>query len=602
MKAENKWKTIGKRLLVFLLAVSFSLETACTFSESAKTNGNSESQFEENDNSPKNAVQQAFANYTEQVFQSEITSSTLNMHYTLAHPENYGITEYPITYGSIYEETAESSAILENWEYNLKNFDKEELSVSQQMTYDIMMDFIKEEESTEKYAFYREILKPTTGIQSQLPVLMAEYTFYDEDDVKDYLELLKCTPDYFSKIIKFEKEKARKGLFMSAFAAEDIVAQCRSFTESPENNYMLSTFEDKIDEVDSISPEAAEEYKMQNREIVTQQIIPAYNNLADEIEKLKDAGKNSQGLCYLENGKEYYTYLVAYTTGSDMSVEEMQKQTEEQRAADLSDLAELLKNNPDITQKCAGYQLATEEPMRILQDLQVKMQQDFPTPPDTSFAIKSVHPSLEKYTAPAFYLTPPIDDISQNSIYINGSKNYAKMQLYTTLAHEGFPGHLYQNIMERSCNLEPIRSLFGSSGYAEGWATYVEMQSYYYADIDKELAAFLQKNQSAILSLYATTDMGIHYDGWSLEDTIDFFGTYQITDKEAITEIYQLIVEEPAHYLKYYIGYLEFLNLKEYAMESYGEEYSNYKFHQALMKMGNAPFPILKEYLSKYWE
>lgn len=609
MKAENKWRHKGKRLLVLLLAVSFSLETACTFpgstrtNQSSQSNQNNENQSQQKENDSKNAIQQAFSNYLEQVFQSEITSSTLNMHYTLAHPENYGITQYPITYGEVTsEQTMEASAILENWKYNLGNFEKDDLTIPQQMTYDIMMDFIEEEESAAKYNYYQEALKPTTGIQSQLPVLMAEYTFYDKQDVKDYLELLASTPDYFSNIINFEKGKAKRGLFMSEFAAEDVITQCRNFTENPEDNYMLSTFDDRIDAMESIRPEQAEEYKMQNRELVTQQVIPAYNNLADEMEALKNTGKNSQGLCYLEDGREYYTYLVAYTTGSDMSVEEMQKQTKEQRLQDMSDLAAVLKKNPDITQKCSSYSLATEEPTRILQDLQVKMQRDFPTPPDTSFTIKFVHPSLEAYTAPAFYLTPPIDDISQNSIYINGSKNYEKMQLYTTLAHEGFPGHLYQNVMERSCGLEPIRSLFGSSGYAEGWATYVEMQSYYYADIDKDLETFLQKNQSALLSLYATTDMGIHYDGWSLADTIDFFATYQITDKEAIKQIYQLIVEEPAHYLKYYIGYLEFLNLRDYAMETYGDEYSNYKFHQALMKMGNAPFSILKEYLTKYWE
>ena len=155
--------------------------------------------------------------------------------------------------------------------------------------------------------------------------------------------------------------------------------------------------------------------------------------------------------------------------------------------------------------------------------------------------------------------------------------------------------------MERSSGLAPIRSLFGSSGYAEGWATYVEMQSFYYADVEKEVAAYLQMNQSALLSLYATADMGIHYDGWSLRDTVDFFQGYNITDKQTIQEIYQLIVEEPAHYLKYYIGYLEFLNLRNYAMEKYGEDYSNYRFHQALMKMGPAPFRILKKYLPKYW-
>ena len=262
----------------------------------------------------------------------------------------------------------------------------------------------------------------------------------------------------------------------------------------------------------------------------------------------------------------------------------------------------MAQKNPGIGQKCANYQLPTEDVELILQDLQEKMQQDFPKAPQVTYTVKSVHPSLEEYTAPAFYLTPPIDDISQNCIYINKSKGDEKLKLYTTLAHEGFPGHLYQNVMERSSGLAPIRSLFGSSGYAEGWATYVEMQSFYYSDVEKEVASYLQKNQSALLSLYATADMGIHYDGWTLRDTIDFFQGYNIVDKQAIQEIYQLIVEEPAHYLKYYIGYLEFLNLKNYAMKKYGEEYSNYRFHQALMKMGPAPFAILKEYLPRYWE
>ncbi len=128
------------------------------------------------------------------------------------------------------------------------------------------------------------------------------------------------------------------------------------------------------------------------------------------------------------------------------------------------------------------------------------------------------------------------------------------------------------------------------------------MQSFYYADVDPKIAAYLQKNQSALLSLYATADMGIHYDGWTLRDAVDFFGGYQITNKRVIKEIYQLIIEEPAHYLKYYIGYLEFLNLKKYAMKKYGDEFSNYKFHESLMKMGAAPFSILKKYLPEYWE
>ena len=82
---------------------------------------------------------------------------------------------------------------------------------------------------------------------------------------------------------------------------------------------------------------------------------------------------------------------------------------------------------------------------------------------------------------------------------------------------------------------------------------------------------------------------------------VDFFGDYQITDETALTEVYHLIVEEPAHYLKYYIGYLEFLELKDYAENMYGEAYSDYHFHEALMHMGPARFSVLRKYLPEYY-
>lgn len=549
-------------------------------------------------------TQQSFSDYTNQIFCSEITASTLNMHYNLAHPENYGISDYKVTYGTVSADSSmEVSVLLENWMGKLRSFKKKDLTLDQQMTYDIMMDYAEKELSATGYEMYDEILRPSTGFQSQLPVLLAEYNFYDEQDIQDYLKLISATPDFFHQIMDFERKKAEQGLFMADFAIEDIVQQCNNFTEDPQNNYLLSTFDSRISEMsDQLTAEQIGVYIEENRKRVLEQLIPAYQTMASEMEALKGMGKNSGGLCGLPEGREYYRCLVADVTGSERSVEEMQKQTNAQREQDMTDMRSIAAKNPDIGEKCANYQLPTEDAELILEDLQAKMQDDFPKPPEVEYDVKSVHPSLEEYTAPAFYLTPPIDDISQNCIYINESKGDEKLKLYTTLAHEGFPGHLYQNVMERSSGLAPIRSLFGSSGYAEGWATYVEMQSFYYSDVDTEVAAYLQKNQSALLSLYATADMGIHYDGWTLRDTVDFFQEYHITDKQTIREIYQLIVEEPAHYLKYYIGYLEFLNLKEYAKKEYGEDYSNYRFHHALMKMGPAPFAILKKYLPKYWE
>lgn len=546
--------------------------------------------------------QRSFDDYLENLFRQEITASTINLHYTLKNPEAYGIKEYTVTYGDLSEESRQASvASLENVQASLEKFDKRKLNVNQQMTYDILWEETETELSFTNLYLYQEMLRPSTGIQAELPVLMAEYAFYDEGDVQDYLALLKQTPDYFRQILLFQMEKANNGLFMAEFAAEDIISQCQNFIADKENNYLLATFDDKIDAMTELTEEQRQTYKEQNQKMVSEAVIPAYEMMIQGLNKLRQSGRNQQGLCHLPKGSRYYEYLVRAYTGSDMTVEEMQQATAHQRAENMTEAARLIAEKPELLTQAVSYTFAQQEPAAILEELQGKMLEDFPAPPDTSFTVKYVHASLEEFMAPAFYLAVPIDDISQNAIYLNGSVNYQKLKLYTTLAHEGFPGHLYQNIMERSRDFPAIRSMLGTGGYSEGWATYVEMISYYYADIDGSLAALLQMDQSALLSLYATADMGIHYDGWSLREMKDFFGEYQITDEETLTEIYHLIVAEPAHYLKYYIGYLEFLNLKALAKDVFADEYSDYRFHEALMEMGPAQFPVLKEYLPRFY-
>lgn len=547
--------------------------------------------------------QEAFSEFVDQLFRSQAAGNTINLHYTLRNPENYGITDYPITFGEFSKKShQESVAALENLKAALEGFTAQDFDVSARLTYDILREEVENGIDQAEYYYYQEPLRPSTGVQGELPVLLAEYAFYDEGDVQDYLALLEQMPEYFRQILLFEMEKANAGLFMSQFAAEDIINQCKNFASDVENNYLISTFVDKINGMDCLDQEQRLFYQQQNKKAVLESVIPAYETMIQGLEKLKNAGKNQQGLCHLPKGKEYYQYLVKSYTGSDHSIEELKKACERQRAEDLTQAAKLISEHPDLLTQSVSYAFAQQEPAEILQELQEKMKEDFPAPPDTNFTIKYVHPSLEEFMAPAFYLAVPIDDFSQNSIYINQSNNYQKLKLYTTLAHEGYPGHLYQNVMERSQNFPAIRSLLGTSGYSEGWATYVEMLSYSYAELDGSLASLLQKDQSALLSLYASADFGIHYDGWSLEDLIDFFAEYQITDQEALTEIYHLIVEEPAHYLKYYIGYLEFLQLKKDAKEQFGESYSDYKFHLALMKMGPAQFSILQKYLPEYYE
>ena len=236
-------------------------------------------------------------------------------------------------------------------------------------------------------------------------------------------------------------------------------------------------------------------------------------------------------------------------------------------------------------------------PSSILVTLENCMEDAFPELPDVDVQVKYVQKSMEEYLSPAFYMIPPIDNSTENVIYINQGRMPDDLTLFTTLAHEGYPGHLYQTVYYQSLNPDPIRSLLNFGGYTEGWATYCEMISYYYSPLSKEMATLMQKNSSLILGLYALADIGIHYTGWSLAETITFFGSYGITDTDTIQDIYQLIVADPANYLKYYIGYVEFLKLKKNAIETWGDDFSQKRFHQEVLEIGPASFNTLKHYI-----
>ncbi len=469
---------------------------------------------------------------------------------------------------------------MENLRASLECFDYNALSQDNQLTYDILDFYLKSAELGNTYYLYEEPLSPLTGIHAQLPILLAEYQFHDADDIETYLALLKTLPEYFESLIRFEKEKSASGLFMSDEVADEIIAQCNAFVEMGESNYLISTFEEKVKGLN------ADSYISQNHEIVKNTILPCYERLSIAIASLKGTGKNDQGLCYYPEGRNYYEYLVKRVTGSGRTVSQLQNMIQKQMADDTIVLQQALSEYPSLFAETVAFNQTSSE---MINTLKQKISESFPSVANVNVEIKQVPNSIKEYLSPAFYLIPAIDNYSENIIYINDYYDMDDVSLFTTLAHEGYPGHLYQATYYVATNPDPIRTYLNFTGYVEGWATYAEMCSYYISPLEKPLATVLQKNSSLILGLYAAADIGIHYDGWNLADTTEHFCSYGIEDQETIQEIYNLILGDPGNYLSYYIGYVEILELKK--------EYEGtlMEFHKELLEIGPAPFEIIKK-------
>lgn len=564
-----------------------------------------------------------FANITTELFTKEMAANTLNMHYTLADPEAFGIYDYTPTLVCYRSKSSlNNQAGTENTLAALKDIHTEKLSDSDAYLCRLLIRSLTNSLEMSAFAYYGEPLSPASGAQSQLPILLAEYTFRSKRDVEDYLALLDQTDEYFASLLTYEQEKTAAGLPIPASFLKQVREQCDTIVtkESLEEgtHFLQTTFQERLEALTAsgeITEAQAQSYIAQNDRLLKTVLLPAYASLGDGLLLLEDESVIPCGLAGLPQGKAYYEKLLISETGSYRPVNEIQKLLSDQFSKEYDEIARLLADHPELAQSY-GTENADDFPYQnasqMLLDLQTRMSGSFPPIPDgaTQAAVKPLSSSLEAYCAPAFYLTAPLDDTNANTIYINKRKTPGGLDLYTTLAHEGYPGHLYQTVYYNRLAYpgkeRPARELLWYGGYQEGWALYVEYLSYDYASQllqeygqgTAALNAQLEKhNRSLQLSLYCLIDILIHYEGASYSHIAKVLENFGYTDSESIKSLYNYIVQEPCNYLKYYLGYLEILSLQERAKELWGETYTDYRFHTFYLDCGPSDFTSLRERL-----
>ena len=541
-----------------------------------------------------------FENFAESIFEKEVSGNALNLHYSLAYPEKQGISRTRATLGTIHPNNEKASAQCQEYVKKLKKFSQSKLSTSNRLTLDLLLLYYHTEASLGDNYLLEEPLSPSLGIQAQLPVLLAEYSFYTNQDITDYLNLLCSTKEYFQSILAFEQTKSDAGFFMCDETLERIQDQCRAFIQNPDSNYMLEIFSQKLKAYGKLSEKDQEQLNLTHKQILKEKVLPAYQTLIEGLEQLRGTGKNTGGLVNFSGGKEYYQYLLKSQVGIYIPVEKLEKRLTQQLSTDSQEISELLKQHPQLlTLLNEKMDLPDMEPTRVMELLEKNIRQDFPSIASADFEIRSVHKSMEEFLSPAFYLTPPMDTGAPNVIYINHGRQISNLELFTTLAHEGFPGHLYQTVYFGRQSPSHIRYLIDYSGYVEGWATYAENMSYTWTGLDVNLARCLQLNQDITLALYGRIDLGIHYEGWTTDDVTEFLSDYGLDDDETVHSVFRAIVSDPASYLPYCIGYMEFKELRDDTEETMGDDFNLKEFHQCILNIGPCSFDVLEKYIQK---
>lgn len=543
-----------------------------------------------------NSDQEKFQRYTISFFKENASANEITMHYLLENPEKYGLKKSKSLYGKMKKEDVlnEKNKISDEIK-KLKKFRKKELTRKQQNTYEVLMDYLSRQEKLAMYPYYERVLGKSSGQQVQILLTLSEYRLKNEQNIKSYFKLLRGLNAYFDSLIEYSKEQVKRNLFISDESLEETLKQIKSVT-TQKDNMLAATFNLRISEVKGINAATKKQYCRENKKIVKMEVIPAYERLYSHLQALKGNGKNKNGLYYYKNGKDYYEALVTQKTGSAKTVEEMIEISDQTIEKCLRKLIKLQKKYPNIInryRKSKKNIKIVQNLQKVLNKLRQKMVKYYPKAPKVSCKIKYVHKTMEEYTSPAFYMVPAVDSYKENVIYINKSQT---AELYPTLAHEGYPGHLYQNVYYAAKGDDPVRYLLDYPGYSEGYATYVEGFSYSMMDAEGYGDIYQQMNMEMYeynLALCSRVDFGVHYEGWKKKDVRAYLRSFGM-EKSQADELFQMIIENPANYLSYYIGYQEFHELLTDYKNKAGKQYNLKAYHTEILDAGPCSFDILR--------
>ena len=533
-----------------------------------------------------------------EVFRWYATADGYTFHMFIDNPADYGIdhASVPMTLGEFTEEdsarlTSEAGVYLAK----LEAIDREQIAPESQFSYDVLYEFLTDYAAENKFEYYYEPLTEYSGLHSNMPLSFALFDLKNVQDVEDYLTLLADMPRYMGQVLAYEQQRAKLGMFMTEPALDAILADIQLIIDAKDTSFLYVTFDEGIDQLTELTAEQAQTYKDKNISLLQNEYIESFQTLYDGLEDLrKNCRTYEEASQYTELQKEYFEYSMQSAGCNYLSVAETLEMLKTELSYLINDVVRITTEYPDLADETIDVTSGNmQEDLDYLQNL---IQPILPVLPEHNVTLTDVPEELQDQFAPAAYVIPALDDWKDNTIYINTAVDDPTLLL--TLAHEGYPGHMYQYIYQRSMDsLGLMQRAANFSGYAEGWAQFaefltVENQKQYdqeYVRLNFEYGQIANSILPAIISIL------VNYYGYSdeaLENAITGLG---FDGKYVVSIYYNTVIDQPYYFFDYAIGYCQLAQLYRDAVNELGDQFDMSAFLKTYLDLGPANFDLIKE-------
>ena len=542
----------------------------------------------------------------EEIFTRRCSGDVLSMIFSLENPESVGMS-WPETGIECWseEDIQESEEFCEYILTSLDEIDETALELEDEILWKSLKRDYQLSVDMEGMDYYTSSINDLTGENVNIPILFATMVFDSKEDVERYLICLNDVKPYFESLFEYEKKRAELGFSLPDDILQKIVESLEAVYKDHDGNYMYTTFEERIAEL-NLDDATAQDFIKRNKEILDTSFFPAYEELAANMKTLFGTAKTSGKLCEMEGGKEFYEKYLQSRSGTNLSVEECMELLETMIYEYYMEAEAIMNKMTPEQQKQVGIpqEYTTGSFESDLEYCKEVFQADFPDLGEIPCRVYHIPESLKDNFSPAAYMSCPKDDPSNNLLMVNdlGGGNE---DMLSTVAHEALPGHMYETVYHAK-KMHSYYAMGGSTAYKEGWSTYSEdyIMRFTNYDLDVYRVNYLFLTRILNYAMQAYMDIGIHYYGWDKQQAKDeLTALYNASFASSIVDFaYDRVLEIPCYVTPYCFGNYYCPKIINDAVAQYGDEYSMSEIHAAYLDMGPSNFQILQEYMPKFVE
>lgn len=463
----------------------------------------------------------------------------------------------------------------------------EELTEREQFAYDTLKQWFTHLLDGEQYAYYYEPLEAYVGEQVNIPLVLWMYFIREEKDVEAYLTLLEGMPAYLDGMLQYEQKRAELGLFMTETALDSVQEDLEDIYDAGEELFLYETFATQLADLGLTEAEMAP-YLARN-DAGLKALMDGYRALNDGLEALRGSCSEPKGMSGEE--REYFEYRVRDESGKNLSPNGALQLLEEQLIRTYSILFAAMQGMSSFEEPVLSVG-STDENLAYLEET---VEEILPPLPEVEIEFYHVPETLSDMFSPAAYLHPAVDNWQHNTILMNLDED--DTNVLPTLAHEAYPGHMYQYVYQYAIeDLPRSQILAETTTYAEAWSQHAEfLLATEGAALDRVYMLY-----SHALSAYTTLmttyiSIKVNYYNMDQAGVISTCEWYGLTEDFA-DYAYELAIDNPYYTMPYAFGYANLMDLYNQVSEKTDNDPDAIKaFYQFYLDLGPSYFNLIEK-------